>query len=67
MLDSTRSQQPKLLDEVRNVLRLHHYSIHTEHSYVEWIMRSYKKETIDILLSAARKAPACTRGMNLEK
>ena len=34
-----RSQQPKLLDEVRNVLRLHHYSIHTERSYVEWIVR----------------------------
>ena len=36
---TTRSQQPKLLDEVRNVLRLHHYSIHTERSYVEWIVR----------------------------
>lgn len=31
--------QPKLLDQVRNVLRLHHYSIHTEHSYVDWIKR----------------------------
>jgi site-specific recombinase XerD len=39
MSDATRSQQPKLLDEVRNVLRLHHYSIHTERSYVEWIAR----------------------------
>lgn len=39
MLDTTRSQQPKLLDEVRNVLRLHHYSIHTERSYVDWIVR----------------------------
>src|SRR5713101_86207 len=37
--DATRSQQPKLLDEVRNVLRLHHYSLHTERSYVEWIVR----------------------------
>jgi Phage integrase, N-terminal SAM-like domain len=36
---ATRSQQPKLLDEVRQVLRLHHYSIHTERSYVEWIVR----------------------------
>jgi len=34
-----RNQQPKLLDEVRQVLRLHHYSIHTERSYVEWIVR----------------------------
>jgi hypothetical protein len=39
MPDATRSQQPKLLNEVRNVLRLHHYSIHTERSYVEWIVR----------------------------
>jgi hypothetical protein len=30
---------PKLLDQVRNVLRLHHYSIHTETSYVDWIKR----------------------------
>jgi integron integrase len=39
MPDATRSQQPKLLDDVRKVLRLHHYSIHTERSYVEWIIR----------------------------
>ena len=36
---SPRCQQHKLLDEVRQVLRLHHYSIHTERSYVEWIVR----------------------------
>jgi integron integrase len=39
MSDATRSQQPKLLDDVRKVLRLHHYSIHTERSYVDWIVR----------------------------
>ena len=39
MPDATKSQQPKLLDEVRKVLRLHHYSIHTERSYVDWIVR----------------------------
>ena len=39
MPDSTKSQQPKLLDQVRQVLRLHHYSIHTERSYVDWIVR----------------------------
>jgi len=39
MPDVTRSQQPTLLDEVRQVLRLHHYSLHTERSYVEWIVR----------------------------
>ena len=32
MPDVTRSQQAKLLDEVCNVLRLHHYLIHTERS-----------------------------------
>src|SRR2546430_142924 len=39
MPDSTGNPQPKLLDEVRQVLRLHHYPIHTERSYVEWIVR----------------------------
>src|SRR6266852_2781612 len=39
MPNATRSQPPKLLDEVRTVLRLRHYSIHTERSYVEWIIR----------------------------
>jgi hypothetical protein len=28
-----------LLVPVGNVLRLHHYSIHTERSYVDWIKR----------------------------
>ena len=32
-------ETPKLLDQVRNVLRLHHYSIHTERSYIDWIKR----------------------------
>ena len=39
MPHATRSQPPKLLDDVRKVLRLHHYSIHTERAYVEWIRR----------------------------
>ena len=39
MPDATRRQQPTLLDAVRQVLRLHHYSIHTERSSVEWIVR----------------------------
>ena len=29
----------KLLDQVRNLMRLQHYSIHTERSYVDWIRR----------------------------
>jgi integron integrase len=39
MPGSTSTQQPKLLDQVRQVLRLHHYSIHTERAYLEWIVR----------------------------
>jgi len=35
----TRNQPPKLLQEIRTVLRLHHYSIHTERAYVEWAVR----------------------------
>ena len=34
-----QEQAPKLLEQVRSVLRLKHYSIHTERSYVDWIRR----------------------------
>jgi site-specific recombinase XerD len=34
-----QQQSPRLLRQVRDVLRLHHYSIHTERSYVDWIKR----------------------------
>ena len=30
---------PPILEQVRNVMRLHHYSIHTERSYTDWIKR----------------------------
>src|SRR4030042_1463729 len=39
MPDSTKIQQPRLLDQVRQFLPLHHSSIHTERSYVDWIVR----------------------------
>jgi len=39
MPDATRSQRPKLLDDVRQVLRLPHDSMRTERSSVEWIVR----------------------------
>jgi Phage integrase, N-terminal SAM-like domain len=32
-------QTNQRFDEVRRYLRLHHYSIHTERSYVDWIVR----------------------------
>ena len=31
--------QPKLLDQVRDQLRLKHYSLRMEESYVHWIKR----------------------------
>ena len=34
-----KNQQPELLDEVRRVLRVHHYSIHTERSYIDWTVK----------------------------
>ncbi|MDW7680671.1 MAG: integron integrase, partial [bacterium] len=30
-------KQPKLLDQVRDVIRTKHYSIKTEQAYVHWI------------------------------
>lgn len=32
----------KLLDEVRDYMRLHHYSIHSERTYCDWIKRFVK-------------------------
>ena len=32
-------EKPKLLDQVRRAIRVRHYSIRTEHSYVDWIRR----------------------------
>jgi hypothetical protein len=39
MPDATRSQHPTLRDEVHQVLRLPHDSMHTERSSGEWIVR----------------------------
>ena len=34
-----KEASPKLLDEIRAFLRLHHYSIHTERAYLDWVIR----------------------------
>lgn len=39
MSASTGSQKLKLSDQVRQVLRIQHYSIHTERAYIDWLMR----------------------------
>ena len=33
------ANKPKLLDQVRNVIRRKHYSIRTEQAYIDWIKR----------------------------
>jgi hypothetical protein len=33
------SQPPKLLDQIRNKLRVKHYAIRTEEQYLHWIKR----------------------------
>jgi Phage integrase, N-terminal SAM-like domain len=33
------ADKPKLLDQVRDVIRRKHYSIRTEQAYIEWIKR----------------------------
>ena len=35
----SNTSKRRLLDEVRDVMRLHHYSIHTERTYCDWIKR----------------------------
>ncbi|ROH86279.1 hypothetical protein ED236_07530 [Pseudomethylobacillus aquaticus] len=36
---SSQSQPPKLLDQVISCLRVNHYSLRTEQTYLEWIKR----------------------------
>jgi len=36
---STTIKPPKLLDQVRDKLRVKHYAIRTEQTYVDWIKR----------------------------
>jgi len=36
---TTPENKPRLLDNVREVMRVYHYSISTEHSYIQWIKR----------------------------
>ena len=35
----TISPEPKLLDHLRDRLRVRHYSIRTEQAYVDWVRR----------------------------
>src|SRR5512144_1848795 len=39
MAGNLEGQSPKLLDQMRAVLRLHHYAIRTERAYCDWVRR----------------------------
>ncbi|HDL85523.1 MAG TPA: hypothetical protein ENH11_04230 [Candidatus Acetothermia bacterium] len=39
MRNNCPSQEPRLLDQVRNAIRRKHYSIRTEQTYIDWIKR----------------------------
>ncbi|MBE7549373.1 hypothetical protein KsCSTR_25080 [Candidatus Kuenenia stuttgartiensis] len=38
-------KEKRLLDEVKDIMRLKHYSIHTERSYCDWIKRYIQNTT----------------------
>ena len=43
MLMESQAHSPTVLDQVRNFMRVHQYSIHTERSYIDWIKRYIKQ------------------------
>src|SRR6266545_4698909 len=56
--DSTRNPPPTLLDAMRQVLRLHHYAMHTERSSVEGIVRFHGMRSRENLFPAEPKIEA---------
>ena len=61
----------KLLDEVRNVMRLKHYSIHSEQRYCDWIKRfvNFHGMTgrVDLLENAEHKIESFLSALAIEK
>jgi len=55
----------RLLEEVRDIMRLKHYSIHTERSYCDWIRRFAKFHKMssrqDLELPFVAGWPGCCR------
>ncbi len=57
----SQEQNPKIIDQVRNTMRLHHYSIHTERTYIDWIKRYigfHRMKSRDDLADGERKIEA---------
>jgi len=67
---STSSKDRKLLDEVRTVMRLRHYSIHTERTYCDWIkkfVRYHQMKTRHDLINGELKIEAFLTYLAMEK
>src|SRR6266480_1324965 len=57
----SQGQTPRLLEQVHSAMRLYHYSLHTERSYVDWIKRYvqfHQMKNRDDLADAERKIEA---------
>lgn len=57
----SQERKPKIIDQVRNVMRLQHYSIHTERTYIDWIKRYiafHRMKSRDDLADGERKIEA---------
>jgi len=71
-----KHSKPKLLDQVRNLMRLRHYSLHIEEAYVGWIRRYllfhgkhhphdlHEKEVSDFLSNLAIKGRVAASTQN---
>ena len=42
MTENSAGQPPKLLEQMRGLLRLHRYAIRTERAYCDWVRRYVK-------------------------
>ena len=68
-MSTSKEINRKILDEVRDVMRLKHYSIHTERSYCGWIKRFIKfhqmKSRDDLTESISRSSSEFFKASNI--
>ncbi|MEE9412997.1 MAG: integron integrase [Methylococcales bacterium] len=64
-------KNPKLLDEVRQFMRLKHYSIHTERNYCDWIRQFVKfhrfTDKSELLVNSAERIESFLSYLALER
>ncbi len=54
-LKFTPDSEPKLMGQMRQVLRYHHYAYRTEYSYCDWILRYIDVKTTEIYTHVMEK------------